>query len=137
MTKPNQKHFIYDRILQKDKEECWPFKGRLNDKGYGQFDIDNKCILAHRFIYELEYGTIPTGLEIMHSCGNRACCNPEHLKAGTHAENMKTRRSKLTKDEIAEIRDSGLSQYDLAEIYNVNQSTISRIKKHARFYKNV
>jgi hypothetical protein len=136
MTKPNQAHFVYDRVAQGNKDECWPWKGRLNDKGYGCFDIDNKYVLAHRFIYELEHGKVPDGLEVMHLCHNRTCCNPKHLKAGTHAENMKTRKGKLTKDEIAEIRDSHLPQAALAELYSVHQSTISRIIKHKRLYRD-
>lgn len=135
MTKPNQPHFIYERIAEKEPHECWPWKGRLNYAGYGEFDIDGRSYRAHRYIYELTYGPIPKDKEVMHSCSNRACCNINHLKLGSHSENMRTRTSKLSADEIAEIRESPLNQYELAERYGVNQSTISRIKRHKRFYK--
>lgn len=31
----------------------------------------------------------PDGKQVMHSCNNPPCCNPEHLSAGTHRDNMK------------------------------------------------
>jgi hypothetical protein len=135
--RPNQPHFVYDKIVEKGPDECWPWKGRKTHHGYGTFDIGGKAVMAHRLVYEIHYGSVPKGMEVMHICLNRVCCNPSHLQAGTHAENMRTRKSKLSHEEIAEIRDSPLYQYELAELYGVNQSTISRIKRHKRFYKNV
>lgn len=135
MTRPNQPTDIFLRIAERGPDDCWPWKGRLTYHGYGEFDINGQSVKAHRFVYEFHFGLVPPGLEVLHICGNRDCCNPKHLKAGTHTENMKTRKSKLSADNIAEIRDSALNQYELALLYGVNQSTISRIKRHKRFYK--
>ena len=135
--RPNKPHFIYEKITEGPADECWIWKGRTTYHGYGSYDIDGRSVRAHRYVYELHNGPVPIGLEVMHLCFNRLCCNPQHLKAGTHAENMRTRKSKLSPEEIAEIRKSDLYQYELAELYGVNQSTISRIKRHKRFYKNV
>lgn len=137
MTAKNSPNNIYDRIDKRGPDECWPWTGRLSYHGYGMFDYNNESWMAHRFLYEYENGPIPTGLEVMHSCSNRSCCNSKHLSLGTHAENMKTRTSKLSKDEIIYIKNSDVNQHILAQRFGVHQSTISRIKRHSRFYKNV
>lgn len=45
--------------------------------------------LLHRYLYEKEYGKLPNKLYVLHKCGNSLCLNLNHLKAGTHDENMK------------------------------------------------
>ena len=65
---------------------CWEWKKSTNSAGYGQTTVDKKYWLTHRLSYFLKNGSMP-GRVIRHKCHNRKCCNPEHLVAGSHADN--------------------------------------------------
>jgi hypothetical protein len=39
--------------------------------------------------YEVHHGPIPSGLLVLHSCHNRRCVNPKHLRVGTQSDNIK------------------------------------------------
>jgi hypothetical protein len=49
---------------------------------------------AHRLAFELAYGPIPSGLQIQHHCDTPPCVNPDHLYAGTQAQNMRDRTAR-------------------------------------------
>lgn len=70
-------------------ETCWFFMGARHSAGYGVFRQDKKLYYCHRVAYEAVKGPIMEDKFITHVCNNTACCNPEHLTAGTQSENMR------------------------------------------------
>ena len=82
------------RALPLDDNGCqiWP-AGAANNNGYGRFNVRidgrQRGILAHRASLAAHLGRELTGAEeVMHSCDVPRCVNPDHLKIGTHRENM-------------------------------------------------
>lgn len=72
-------------------EDCWLWKSQRNRQGYGQYTLNYKTLLAHRYHWEVVNGPIPDGLFVLHRCNNPSCVRPEHLYLGTHQDNMKDR----------------------------------------------
>lgn len=60
-------------------EECWEWQGSIDPKGYGTFEINNRYEQAHQLAWINTMGLIGGGLYAQHACGNKICCNPEHM----------------------------------------------------------
>lgn len=133
---------------------CWTWKLWIGKDGYGRISIFTKLTLAHRFSYELHYGPIPNGLDILHACDNPSCVNPDHLTPGTHQANMQdmvkrgrhiahrgeqNNTSKLTQSQVDEIRkrymSANVTQVQLAKDYGVTQAAIWYILKGRNWAK--
>jgi len=65
--------------------ECWEWQGSCGGPGYGNWGYKTLGG-AHRETYKLFFGD-PKDLQVNHRCGNRRCCNPDHLYAGTQKQN--------------------------------------------------
>ncbi len=129
------------KIDKRGPDDCWPWLGCKNGKGYGQFQLyPLQRFFAHRVVYFLTTGKQPAPLCACHKCDVRACVNPAHLFLGTNADNVadmvaKGRvcrgedctLAKLTEKQVLEIRASGGEQSALASEYSVRQGTISKI----------
>ena len=71
--------------------QCWVTTYVPNRFGYAH--VDNQRL--HRIAWEaFNAEPIPEGMVIMHTCDNRACCNPEHLVLGTQQENIQDAQRK-------------------------------------------
>ncbi|QIG72944.1 HNH endonuclease protein [Rhizobium phage RHph_N3_2] len=137
--------FIREVAMHHYGDECltWPF-GRISD-GYGQVRVDNKTLIASRYICELAHGAPPTPKhEAAHNCGkgHLGCVSPNHLEwktavankadkliHGTITRGERNGRAKLTEDEVRTILSlkGEMSQRKLAERFSVSKSLISLI----------
>lgn len=75
---------------------CWLWMGATQTRGYGSAALNGRTHLAHRLVYELLVGPIPTGLTLDHLCYVKRCVNPNHLEPVTAVENKRRETSSRT-----------------------------------------
>ena len=73
-------------------DRCLLWLGSKSKAGYGGFRIGGVLVMAHRYAYVRAYGLLGERLDVDHVCRERSCVNAWHLRAVSHAENIKTRR---------------------------------------------
>lgn len=109
--------------------------------GYGRMSINGQRLKAHIVACTIGNNYVrPAGLEAAHKCGFSKCVEKTHLYFATAEQNSldkvahNTRTTKLTQDEVLEIREktkSGAVSYSqLSKEYNISIAQISRIKNN-------
>lgn len=82
---------IPDRILSKftvnHETGCWEWLACTTATGYGRAWDGERVDWAHRILYQIARGPIPTGMVLDHLCRVRHCVNPAHLEPVTDAVN--------------------------------------------------
>lgn len=132
---------------------CWEWSSKVFSNGYGCFYINGTYALAHRVSYMAHNNLweLPVGAVVMHSCDNRKCVNPSHLRLGTVSDNSKdmiakgrhnwavgerSRKAIFKDGDIRTIRrlaEMGMTRQQVAKLFNTNYQTIGKIMDNQRW----
>jgi hypothetical protein len=135
---------FWSRVSKPAGTSCWIWTGKPKPNGYGQIHMGpgRGSMQAHCVSYLLHRGVIPEGCQVLHSCDNRACVNPDHLSLGTHHDNMadmvaKDRQAKkLTAEQVSVIRRSELTEREIAPMFCISRSHVGALRRgERRIYK--
>ena len=89
-SNPKYAERFWSHVDKKEPDECWLWNTEIK-RSYGWFKITIKGkrheFIASRVAMFLSGGDIKDKL-VLHSCDTPSCCNPNHLRTGTHQENM-------------------------------------------------
>lgn len=129
------------------KGPCLVWTGALSREGHGKMSVGGQTMYAHRVAFEIAYEREPEGL-LRHLCGVAACCNAQHLREGTDAQNLADQmahgtysppphpcgsdhpESKLSDADMAHLwtmHEHGYTQQEIADALKVSQSLVSQI----------
>lgn len=134
--------FLKEVAFKHEADEClfWPFGH--NSYGYAVF----QCKIVSRLVCEETHGPPPPKADAAHSCGKGAqgCIAKAHLswksraanledkkEHGTHIFGEQSNLAKLSEADVREIRELAAhgNQRNIAEMFGINQSTVSDIKR--------
>lgn len=132
---------FWSKVQVGNRTDCWGWTGALSSFGHGSLKWAGQPDSPHRIAYLLAHGEPPAGAVIRHTCDNPACCNPFHLRTGTHADNVRDRvlrrrgavgersgRAKLTEFQVRQIAADWGSAERIARQYGVSKATVDGIR---------
>lgn len=144
--RPNTPEDFWSQVLKSTAHECWPWQGGYFPDGYGFFKWRGRQWRAPRVAYHLTHPDFDLRQCVLHRCDNPACCNPQHLFAGTKGDNNRDRaakgrtrpnfgerhhNSKLTEPDVRAIRHlyatGDFTQHRLGRMFGVTQTVVGDI----------
>lgn len=88
VTQADRERF-FAKVDKRGPDECWPWIGSKNERGYGSMSHNGRLRKATHISYEIATGfRFPPGLMARHSCDNPPCVNPAHIHPGTNKQNV-------------------------------------------------
>jgi len=136
---------FWDKVDTAHPSGCWIWTAHKDKGGYGRLRIKGKDRRAHRFIWEVTFGSIPKGKFVCHHCDTPSCVRLDHLFIGTNQDNMDDKvakkrqfipkgilhsQNKLTEENVFTIRalgQQGVRQKNIAAKFGISQSQVSLI----------
>lgn len=150
---PNPVRLPIDQLTQKfidrfwnnvnKTTDCWVWLGNNTRVRLGEMWY------VSRFAYYFRHKVDPYPLDVLHTCDNPKCVNPNHLFLGSQTDNNKDRDTKdrtkgytlsnvvLSENDIPNIRwllANGYTQRSIADHYSVSEPTIQAIHKNRHWY---
>lgn len=133
-------YFWQKVALTADDERCWEWQHTTLESGYGQIVVNHVFQRAHRVAWMLTHGR-STDLFILHSCDNRKCVNPRHLREGTNQDNMRDmvergrskapRARQMNEETVRQVKEwfqQGVAVKDVAAQLGVSRSILTNIR---------
>jgi hypothetical protein len=118
-----------------DSKGCWICTShKPSVVGYPRIRRNKRLLGISRYIYTKYHGHVKDGLVIMHKCDNRLCINPDHLEAGTVAQNNIDMQNKgrsagahLNWNNIMEIRQRNIFTIEEADKWKITKPHLYKI----------
>lgn len=128
----------------------WAGARRSGTHRYGNVHVGEKTCVVHRVAWAIAHKTwVPAELLVCHKCDNPPCGDPTHLFLGTVQDNTDDRQrkgrgifisrsgedhphSKLTKNDVLEIRRArarGVDLLSLANKFGITRSAVSLVAR--------
>lgn len=87
---------FWANVPNRDPNQCWEWQGYVAPSGYGYMKIKCKPRRAHRISLVIAGQTPPPGYVADHTCRNKRCVNPSHLRFVTNRTNSIENSSGIT-----------------------------------------
>ena len=136
---------FWNNVEVSEPDDCWNWKRSISN-GYGQVglrvDDQSRILKAHKVAWEIHNKKpLSRYVRAWHSCSNRLCCNPRHVKIAQPYHVLETKprsargerhgNAKLTDRQVRIIkyRLNALTTTEIASAFAVSFNTIWDIRK--------
>ena len=146
---PTRAEWLKARCAQPFGTECVEWPHCKDAHGYGRIGWQGETTRVHKLAWTFVNGEVPQGMHLLHLpvvCHNPSCFNPNHLRLGTHAENVRDRvadgtsnrgersgTSVLSENDVLIIRDDERSARIIAKEFGISRGHVTAIRRRERW----
>ena len=156
-SKPITLQTIKDRCVEEG--DCWIWNQGQDGHGYPSISVNRKTTNVRRLVYKLTGKHLGQFQPIRATCGNKLCCNPDHLVTTTRkqlseialqngsfhnpktiakrAETIRAKFGKLDMEKARQIRLSNDPTEVEAERYGVSKALIIKVRAYKAWKEHI